>query len=77
MCAQYLPDLIVLDVLMPGMAGDELCARLREWTATPIIMLSALCTEHDKARCLRIGADDYVCKPFGVDELLARIEAVL
>ncbi|MFH1446402.1 MAG: response regulator transcription factor [Chloroflexota bacterium] len=71
------PELIMLDIMMPNMDGFEVCRRLREWTQTPIIMLSALGDEGDKVRCLNLGADDYITKPFGTDELLARVRAVL
>lgn len=72
-----LPDLVVLDIMMPKMDGFEVCRRLREWSKTPIIMLSARGDESDKVECLGLGADDYVTKPFGAEELLARVQAVL
>lgn len=72
-----LPDLAILDIMMPNMDGYEVCRRLREWSQIPIIMLSARCDEEDKVKCLDIGADDFLCKPFGLDEILARIRAVL
>ena len=72
-----LPDLIILDIMMPKMDGFEVCQRLREWSQIPIIMLSARSDENDKVKCLELGADDYMSKPFGKDELLARIKAVL
>ncbi len=71
------PDLILLDIMMPSMDGFEVCRRLREWSRIPIIMLSARGDIHDKVRCLNLGADDYITKPFSVDELLARIRSVL
>lgn len=71
------PALVILDIKMPKMDGFEVCCRLREWTRAPIIMLSAIGDEKDKVRCLNSGADDYLTKPFGVEELLARIKAVL
>lgn len=71
------PDLIILDIMLPGMDGLETCRRLRESTDTPIIMLTALSTEKDVAKGLGIGADDYVTKPFGMTELIARINACL
>lgn len=71
------PDLIVLDVMMPGMDGWEVCQRLRENTAVPIIMLTAKRQELDKLRGFRLGVDDYVTKPFSFAELTARIGAVL
>jgi two-component system, OmpR family, KDP operon response regulator KdpE len=72
-----LPDLILLDINMPLLNGFEVCRRLREWTQVPIIMLSAIGYEADKVKCLNLGADDYITKPFGEEELLARIKAVL
>lgn len=72
-----LPDLILLDIVMPRIDGFEVCASLRSWSQVPIIMLSARWDEQDKVRCLRLGADDYIVKPFGIDELVARVEAVL
>ena len=73
---EQLPDLIVLDIMMPDVDGYEIVRKLREWSQIPVIMLSALDDEKDKVLCLNLGADDYLCKPFGIDELLARIEAV-
>lgn len=72
-----LPDLVILDIMMPKLDGFELCRRLREWSQIPIIMLSARCDEQDKVKCLDLGADDYMSKPFGIDELMARIKAVI
>lgn len=72
-----LPDLIILDVMMPKMDGFEVCRRLREWSPIPIIMLSARGDEKDKVQCLDLGADDYIVKPFGSNELMARVSAVL
>lgn len=72
-----LPDLIILDVMMPKMDGFEVCRRLREWSQIPIIMLSARGDESDKVQCLELGADDYIVKPFGSNELMARVSAVL
>ena len=71
------PDLVVLDIMMPKIDGIEVCHRLREWSQIPIIMLSARGDEKDKVRCLGLGADDYITKPFGINELLARVRAVL
>jgi two-component system response regulator VicR len=70
-------DLIVLDVMLPGIDGFEVCRRVREQSSCPIIMLTAKGAEEDKVRGLRLGADDYVTKPFSAQELLARVEAVL
>ena len=75
--ARVLPDLIVLDVNMPRMDGIEACRRIREWANMPIIVLSVRGDEKDKVRALDEGADDYVTKPFGMEELLARIRAAL
>ncbi len=72
-----LPDLVILDIMMPKTDGFEVCRRLREWTQTPIIMLSARGDESDKVKCLDLGADDYITKPFGASELIARVRAVL
>jgi DNA-binding response OmpR family regulator len=71
------PDLVLLDVMLPGMDGWEVCARLRELTDLPIIMLTAKTTEDDKLRGFRLGVDDYVTKPYSFAELVARIQAVL
>jgi DNA-binding response OmpR family regulator len=72
-----LPDLIILDIMMPKLDGFEVCHQIREWSQTPIIILSARGGEMDKVKCLEMGADDYITKPFGVDELLARVKAVM
>ncbi len=71
------PELILLDVMMPGMDGWEVCARVRELANTPIILLTAKSSEADKLRGFRLGVDDYVAKPFSLAELAARIKAVL
>ncbi len=71
------PHLVVLDVMMPGMDGWETCARLRELSDVPVILLTAKSAETDKLRGFRLGADDYVTKPFSFAELTARIQAVL
>jgi two-component system KDP operon response regulator KdpE len=71
------PDLVILDVLLPGMSGLDLCKMLRAESAVPILVLSAHREERIKVRALDLGADDYVTKPFGTDELLARIRALL
>lgn len=71
-------DIIILDLMLPGLDGREVCQRLRaSHVHTPILMLTALDTLDDKVQGLRLGADDYLTKPFAFDELLARIEAVL
>jgi two-component system KDP operon response regulator KdpE len=74
---QVLPDLIILDVNMPRMNGIDACRRIREWADMPIIILSVRDEEKDKVRALDEGADDYVTKPFGMEELLARIRVAL
>jgi len=71
------PDLIILDVRMPALNGFDACRRIREFSTVPIIMLTAMAEEADKVRGLDCGADDYVTKPFGAEELLARVRAVL
>jgi len=71
------PDLIVLDLMLPGMRGEKVCSRIRLESDVPIIMLTAKTTEEDKITGLDTGADDYVTKPFGKGELLARIRANL
>jgi DNA-binding response OmpR family regulator len=71
------PDLIVLDLMLPGIDGFDVCRSVRERSSCPIIMLTARGAEEDKVRGLRLGADDYVTKPFSAQELLARVEAVL
>jgi len=75
--ARILPDVIVLDVNMPRMDGIEACRKIREWASTPIIILSVRDGEKDKVKALDEGADDYVTKPFGIEELLARIRVAL
>lgn len=77
MAGRILPDVIVLDVNMPRMDGIEACRRIREWADMPIIILSVREDERDKVRALDEGADDYVTKPFGIEELLARIRVAL
>jgi two-component system, OmpR family, KDP operon response regulator KdpE len=71
------PDLIILDLGLPDMDGVEVCSRLREWTQTPVIILSVRDSERDKVAALDMGADDYLTKPFGIDELLARVRVGL
>lgn len=71
------PDLVVLDVAMPGLDGWQTLERIRELSDVPVVMLTAKATELEKTRGLRAGADDYVTKPFGRQELLARVEALL
>ena len=71
------PDLALVDIDMPGMDGVELCGRIREVSEIPVIFLTALGSEPDKVRGLQAGADDYIVKPFGKDELAARVKAAL
>jgi two-component system KDP operon response regulator KdpE len=71
------PDVVILDLIMPGMGGVEVVRRVRESSTVPIIVLSALGEETRKVEALELGADDYMTKPFGMDELLARIRSVL
>ena len=71
------PDLILLDVMMPKVDGYEVCKKVREKLSTPIIMLTARAEEVDKVLGLELGADDYVTKPFGIRELMARVKANL
>lgn len=74
--ADWHPDLVVLDLGLPDLDGMDVIHGLRGWSAVPIIVLSGRADGHDKVEALDAGADDYVTKPFGVDELLARIRAV-
>jgi len=71
------PDILLLDLAMPGINGVEVCRRLRAFSRVPILVLSALGDEDQKVKALDAGADDYITKPFGVEELLARIRAAL
>jgi len=71
------PDFVILDLMMPVLDGLETCRRLRAWTEVPILVLSARSEETQKVRALDLGADDYLTKPFGMDELTARIRASL
>jgi two-component system KDP operon response regulator KdpE len=71
------PDAVILDLVLPDMRGTDVCRELRTWTTVPVIVLSVVGDESEKVAALDAGADDYVTKPFGVDELLARIRAAL
>jgi two-component system KDP operon response regulator KdpE len=71
------PQAAIIDLMLPGIDGVEVCRRLREWSDVPVIVLSAVHEEGEKVRALRLGADDYVTKPFSPDELVARLEAAL
>ena len=74
---EQLPDLVILDLMLPGMDGVEVCRRLREADAVPIVMLTARDAVADKVAGLEAGADDYITKPFAFEELLARVRAAL
>jgi two-component system response regulator VicR len=71
------PDLVILDIMMPGLDGYEVCKRLRKVSQVPIIMLTAKAEEADKVLSFELGADDYITKPFGVREMMARVMANL
>jgi DNA-binding response OmpR family regulator len=73
----FVPDLVLLDIMLPGRSGFDLCGSIREGGRTPIIILTARDQQRDKVQGLTLGADDYITKPFDFDELLARILAVL
>ena len=73
----HMPDLVLLDVMMPRLDGFAVCERVREFSSVPIIIVTARGQDQDKIRGLDAGADDYLTKPFSVDELLARVRAVL
>lgn len=75
--AEQVPDLVLLDIMLPILDGFEVCARIRDFSTVPIIMLTAKGAEGDKVKGLRLGADDYIVKPFSAQELLARVDAVL
>jgi two-component system response regulator VicR len=74
---RFMPDLIVLDITLPNVNGFELCRALRRHGATPILIVSARTQKADKLRGLHLGADDYLTKPFDLDEFLARVNAIL
>src|SRR6185295_11570247 len=73
----FRPDLVILDVMLPGADGFEICTSVRRQAATPILMVSARGQKVDRIRGLNLGADDYIGKPFELDELLARVNAIL
>jgi two-component system KDP operon response regulator KdpE len=75
--AAHPPEAVVLDLVLPDGSGVEVCRQLRTWTQVPILLLSVVTDQHEKVAALDAGADDYVTKPFGVEELLARLRAVL
>ena len=76
-CATESPDLVILDLGLPDLDGQEVIVRIREWSKVPIIVLSVRAAEAEKVAALDRGADDYVTKPFGIHELLARVRAAL
>jgi DNA-binding response OmpR family regulator len=71
------PDLVVLDIMLPAIDGFEVCRRIREWSKTPILMLTARGDEDDRINGLELGADDYLVKPFSPRELVSRVRAIL
>jgi two-component system KDP operon response regulator KdpE len=71
------PDAVILDLVLPDLRGTEVCRELRTWSTVPVIVLSVVGDEDEKVAALDAGADDYVTKPFGLDELLARLRAAL
>lgn len=77
MINSHCPDIIILDLGLPDIDGMEIIKKVREWTATPIVVVSARTDENDKVSALDAGADDYVTKPFGTGELLARVRTAL
>jgi len=77
LASDYKPDLIILDLGLPDMDGTEVARQIREWSQIPILILSARGEEQDKVLALELGADDYLTKPFGILELLARIKVAL
>jgi len=74
---EFDPDLVVLDIMLPGISGLEVCRRMRAFSSTPVIMLTARGEEMDRILGLEVGADDYLAKPFSFRELLARIRSIL
>jgi two-component system KDP operon response regulator KdpE len=74
---EYMPDLVIMDLNMPGMGGLNACGEIRIGSDVPIVILTVRNAENEKVEALDAGADDYVCKPFGMQELLARIRAAL
>lgn len=77
LAASQLPDVIILDLTLPDIDGVQVCVQIREWSAVPIIVLSVRDGQHDKVAALDRGADDYLTKPFNIEELLARIRVAL
>ncbi len=77
LAATQSPDLVILDLGLPDREGHEVLAELRQWSAVPVLMLSVRSAETEKVRALDLGANDYVTKPFGIQELMARLRALL
>lgn len=77
MAAQRSPDVVILDIMLPGKDGFTVCEEVRDFSYAPIIVLSARGEQRDKVRALNLGADDYMTKPFGMEELLARLGAAV
>src|SRR5438034_11292055 len=75
--ARERPDLVILDIMLPALDGFEVCRRIRAWSKTPILMLTARVTEDDRIAGLDLGADDYLVKPFSPRELVSRVRAIL
>src|SRR5712692_8596296 len=71
------PDLIILDIMLPAIDGFEVCRRIRAWSKTPILMLTARVSEDDRVEGFELGADDYLVKPFSPRELVGRVRAIL
>src|SRR5438270_6094873 len=71
------PELVILDLMLPGLEGMEVCRRIRNWANTPILMLTARQGEEDRIQGLELGADDYLVKPFSPRELVSRVKAIL
>src|SRR5690348_15883746 len=71
------PDLVILDIMLPAIDGFEVCRRIRAWSKTPILMLTARGDEEDRIHALHLGADDYLVKPFSPRELVSRVRAIL
>src|SRR6266704_212766 len=75
--ARLHPDLVILDIMLPAIDGFEVCRRIRAWSKTPILMLTARVSEEDRIEGLDLGADDYLVKPFSPRELVSRVRAIL
>ncbi|HLZ59539.1 MAG TPA: response regulator transcription factor, partial [Ktedonosporobacter sp.] len=75
--ARERPDLVILDIMLPAIDGFEVCRRIRGWSKTPILILTARGDEHDRIDGLELGADDYLVKPFSPHELVSRVRAIL